>query len=68
MKCFDKMKCSDVVDRALAVQALKCLLMLEWRADRRDLSVLVKKITDLLVVSIMYVCVSCNTLHTYPFE
>ena len=26
MKCIDKMRCGAVVDRALAVQALTCLL------------------------------------------
>ena len=38
MKRIDKMKCSAVVDRALAVHE-----MLEWRTDRRNLSALVKK-------------------------
>ena len=40
------MKCSAVVDRGGGRDGRTGTEKLEWRTDRRDLSVLVKKITD----------------------
>ena len=48
MKCIGKMKCSAVVDRARGRAGRTGTEMLEWRTDRRNLSVLVKKTTDIL--------------------
>ena len=47
MKCIDKMKCSAVVDRAGARAGRAGAEMLEWRTDRRNLTVLVKIVTDI---------------------
>ena len=44
MKRSDKMKCSAVVDRARDRAGRTGTEMLEWRTDRRNLSVLVKQI------------------------
>ena len=63
MKCIDKMKCSAVVDRAGGHTGRPGAEILEWRTDRRNLSVLVKKITDIIstrtlpgMCTYMYVC------------
>ena len=48
MKRSDKMKCSAVVDRARDRAGRTGTEMLEWRTDRRNLSVMGKKITDKL--------------------
>ena len=51
MKCIDEMKCSAVVymarGRAGRTGTEMPTEMLEWPTDRRDLSLLVKKITDI---------------------
>ena len=50
MKRSDKMKCSAVVDRARDRAGRTGTEMLEWRTDRRNLSVLAKKITDIICI------------------
>ena len=56
MKCIDKMKCSAVVDRAhgrAGRTGTEMLTeMLEWRTDRRGLSVLGNTITDIICTGV----------------
>ena len=47
---WQKMKCSAVVYRARYRAGRTGTEMLEWRADRRNLSVLGEKITDIISV------------------
>ena len=53
MKCVAKMKCSPVVDRAAGRTGGTGAEMLEWRSDRRNLSVLVKKVTGIISIYIL---------------
>ena len=51
------MKCSAVVDRACGrTGRAGAEKMLEWRTDRRNLSVLVNKITDIISTVVVAVC------------
>ena len=47
------MKCSAVVDRADGHTGRTGAEMLEWRSDRRNLSVLVKKVTGIISIYIL---------------
>ena len=47
------MKCSAVVDQAGGRTGRTGAEMLEWRSDRRNLSVLVKKVTGIISIYIL---------------